>query len=408
MNTRTTDSLRPGGRAEFLARWCRACAACALAASLSWAADSGQLAKIAVRMRELVGQQRIAGTVTLFQEKGELVHFEAVGWQDIENKKPMRKDSIFQIMSMTKPFTGTAILMLAEEGRLSVSDPVEKHLPEFRGQMVTVDGVLRKPRRAVTIHDLMTHTGGVHSAPPAGLAELYTKMNRSLADAVLVYSQQPLDFEPGTRWSYSNAGIATLGRIVEAVSGMAYERFVETRIFQPLGMKDSHFFLPEAKRERLAIVYKKTATGLERADGSILGGVSAAARPGAIYPAPEFGMYSTAEDLARFYQALLSGDRRILSRASIRLMSSRQSGDLRAGQAPYTAFGLTWEVVDEDPRGQVHLLSKGTFGHGGAFSTHGWVDPERKTVGVFLTQLTGAPAEAKQAFLQMANSAVVE
>jgi len=379
-----------------------------LVASLSWAADSGQLAKIAVRMKELVDQQRIAGTVTLFQEKGELVHFEAVGWQDIENKKPMRKDSIFQVMSMTKPFTGTAILMLAEEGRLSVSDAVEKHLPEFRGQMVQVDGVLKKPARAVTIHDLMTHTGGVHSAPPPGLGELYTKMDRRLADAVLVYSQQPLDFEPGSRWSYSNAGIATLGRIVEVVSGMAYERFLETRIFQPLGMRDSHFFLPEAKRERLAIVYKKTATGLERADGSILGGLSAAARPKAIYPAPEFGLYSTAEDLARFYQALLNGDRRILSKASIRLMSSRQSGELRAGQAPYTAFGLTWEVIDEDPRGQVSLLSKGTYGHGGAFSTHGWVDPARKTIGVFLTQLVGAPAEAKQAFMQMANSALLE
>jgi len=378
-----------------------------LVASLSWAADSAQLAKIAGRMKELVDQQRIAGTVTLFQQKGELVHFEAVGWQDIENKKPMRKDSIFQIMSMTKPFTGTAILMLAEAGRLSVSDPVEKHLPEFRGQMVKVDGVLKKPSRVITIHDLMTHTSGVHSAPPPGLAELFTKLDRSLADAVLVYSQQPLDFEPGSRWSYSNAGIATLGRIIEVASGMPYEKFIEARIFQPLGMKDSHFYLPEAKKDRLAIVYKKTPTGLERADATILGGLSAEARPKAIYPAPEFGMYSTAEDLARFYQALLNGDRRILSKASIQLMSSKQTGDLKAGHMPHTAFGLTWEVID-DARGEVHLLSKGTFGHGGAFSTHGWVDPARKTVGVFLTQLTGAPAEAKYAYMQMANSAVVD
>jgi CubicO group peptidase (beta-lactamase class C family) len=378
-----------------------------LLASLSWAADSAQLAKIAGRMKELAEQQRIAGTVTLFQEKGELVHFEAVGWQDIENKKPMRKDSIFQIMSMTKPFTGTAILMLAEAGRLSVSDPVEKHLPEFRGQMLKVDGALKKPARSITIHDLMTHTSGLPSAPPPGLAELYTKMDRTLADAVLVFSQQPLDFEPGSRWSYSNAGIATLGRIIEVAGGMPYEKFVATRIFEPLGMKDSHFFLPETKKDRLAIVYKKTATGLERADGTILGGLSAAARPRAIYPAPEFGMYSTAEDLAKFYQALLSGDRRILSQASIRLMSSKQTGDLRAGHMPSTAFGLTWEVID-DPRGEVHLLSKGTYGHGGAFSTHGWVDPVRKTVGVFLTQLTGAPAEAKYAYMQMANSALLE
>jgi CubicO group peptidase (beta-lactamase class C family) len=377
-----------------------------LLASLTWAADSAQLAKIAGRMKELVDQQRIAGTVTLFAEKGELVHFEAVGWQDIENKKPMRKDSIFQVMSMTKPFTGTAILMLAEAGRLSVSDPVEKHLPEFRGQMVKVDGLLKKPARPITIHDLMTHTSGVPSSPPPGFAELYTQLHRTLADAVLVFSQQPLDFEPGSRWSYSNAGIATLGRIIEVTSGMPYEKFLDTRIFQPLGMKDSHFFLPEAKKDRLAIVYKKTPTGLERADSTILGGLSAAARPKAIYPAPEFGLYSTAEDLAKFYQALLNADRRILSPASIRLMSSKQTGDLRAGHMPHTAFGLTWEVID-DPRGQLHLLSQGTFGHGGAFSTHGWVDPARKTVGVFLTQLTGAPAEAKYAYMQMVNSAIL-
>jgi len=378
-----------------------------LVAAVGWAADSGQLAKVAGRMKELVEQKRIAGTVTLFQQKGELVHFEAVGWQDIENKKPMRKDSIFQIMSMTKPFTGTAIMMLAEAGRLSVSDPVEKHLPEFRGQMLKADGALKKPARPITIHDLMTHTSGLPSAPPPGISELHQRMDRVLADAVLVYSQQPLDFEPGSKWSYSNAGIATLGRIIEVAGGMPYEKFLDMRIFQPLGMKDSHFFLPEAKKDRLAIVYKLTATGLERADGTILGGLSAQGRPGSKYAAPEFGMYSTAEDLARFYQALLSGDRRILSKASIQLMTSKQTGDLRAGHMPNTAFGLTWEVID-DPRGEVHLLSKGTYGHGGAFSTHGLVDPARKTVGVFLTQITGAPAEAKYAYMQMVNASVLE
>lgn len=374
-------------------------------ASLAFAADSGQLAKISVRMKELVEEKRIAGTVTLFAQKGELVHFEANGWQDIENKKPMRKDSIFQIMSMTKPFTGTAIMMLAEAGKLSVSDPVEKHLPEFRGQMLAEKGVLRKPARVITIHDLMTHTSGLPSAPPPGIGDLYQKLDRVLGEAVLLYSQQPLEFEPGSKWSYSNAGIATLGRIIEVTSGMAYEKFIETRIFQPLGMKDSHFFLPEAKKDRLAIVYKKTATGLERADGTILGGVSADARPKAKYSAPEFGMYSTAEDLAKFYGALLAGDRRIVSKASLRLMTSKQTGELKSGHMPNTAFGLTWEVID-DNRGEVHLLSKGTFGHGGAFSTHGWVDPAQKAVGVFLTQLTGAPAEAKYAYMQMVYAAL--
>lgn len=375
--------------------------------------DPDRLAQIPVRMKELVNEKKIAGTVTLFLRHGKLAHLDATGWQDIEGQKPMRTDSIFQIMSMTKPFTGTAIMMLAEAGKLSVSDPVEKHLPEFRGQMLVSEKradssvVLKKPSRPITIFDLMTHTSGLPSSPPAGMSDLYTKMNRTLADATLLYSQQPLDFEPGSKWSYCNAGIATLGRIVEVASDMSFEQFLEKRIFQPLGMKDSHIFLPAEKRARLALVYKQTANGLERADGTILGGLSADGRPNAKYSAPEFAMYSTAEDLAKFYQALLSGDRRLVSKASLAMMTSKQTGNLRAGHMPNTAFGLTWEVID-DPRGEVHLLSKGSFGHGGAFSTHGWVDPAKDAVGVFLTQLTNAPAEAKYAYMQMVNAAVVD
>lgn len=389
----------------------------ALTAAEKSGLDPAALARIPKRMQELVDQGQLAGAVTLVQRHGASAGIEAVGWADIEAKKPMRADTIFQIMSMTKPFVGTSIMMLADEGKLSISDPVEKHLPEFRGQMVisarNADGsmVIKKPARPITIFDLMTHTSGMSYLPPAGIAELNQRMNYKLADAVLLYSQMPLEFEPGSKWQYSNLGIAILGRIIEVRSGMTFEKFLETRIFTPLGMKDSHIFLPAEKHARLAVIYRKTAAGLEKAGPSMLGGDSTNFRKGAVYSAPEWGLYTTAADLAAFYQMLLNGGtlngKRIISKAGIDTMTRKQTGELRSGHMPNTAFGLTWEVID-DPRGELAYLSTGTFGHGGAFGTHGWVDRKKDMVGVYLVQMTAIDATGKYAFMQMANAAVVE
>ena len=376
--------------------------------------DPVALQRIPKRMQELVDQGVLSGTVTLVQRHGTVASLEAIGWADIEAKKPMRADTIFQVMSMTKPFVGTAIMMLADEGRLSVSDTVEKHLPEFRGQMVVVkkndDGtvLMKKAARPITIFDLMTHASGMSYLPPAGIGELNTTMDRTLADAVLLYSQTPLEFEPGSKWQYSNLGIAILGRIIEVRSGMAFEKFLESRIFQPLGMKDSHIFLPAEKHARLAAIYKKGPDGkLVKAGNETLGGNALSFRKGAKYSAPEWGLYTTAQDLAAFYQMLLSGGKKLISKSAIDTMTRKQTGDLRAGHMPNTAFGLTWEVI-EDPRGELAYLSAGTFGHGGAFGTHGWVDRKKDMVGVFLIQMTGVDAGAKYGFMQMANAAVID
>ncbi len=389
----------------------------ALLAVAMWGApgmDPAVLQRIPKRMQELVDAGVLSGTVTLVQRHGAVASLEAVGWADIEAKKPMKTDTIFQVMSMTKPFVGTAIMMLADEGKLAIGDAVEKHLPEFRGQLVTVkkndDGslLLKKPARVITIHDLMTHSSGMSYLPPAGMKELNTTMERTLADAVLLYSQMPLEFEPGSKWQYSNLGIAILGRIIEVRSGMPFEKFLETRIFQPLGMKDSHFFLPAEKHSRLAAIYKKGPDGkLVKAGDETLGGYALNFRKGAKYPAPEWGLYTTAQDLAAFYQMLLSGGKKLISRSAIEVMTRKQTGQLRAGHMPNTAFGLTWEVID-DPRGELAYLSTGTFGHGGAFGTHGWVDPKKDMVGVFLIQMTGIDPGAKYGFMQMANAAVID
>lgn len=377
--------------------------------------DAAQLARIAPVMKDFAEHDQISGAVTLIMRNGALAHFEATGWQDVEAKRPMQKDTIFQIMSMTKPFTGAAILMLAEEGKLRLHDRVEDHLPEFRGQMVIVskeNGVrtLRKPSRPITIRDLMTHTSGLGPAAP-GIGDIMVRMDRTLAEACLIYSQQPLLFEPGTRWMYSNTGLAVLGRIVEVRSGMSFEKFLETRIFQPLEMKDSHVFLPAEKRPRLAPVYTVKDGKLVKAGADILAGDPLKFREGAKYSGPEHSLYSTAWDLAQFYQMMLNGGilngKRLLSRASVAAMTQVHTGALAAGHNPGTGFGLTWEVT-KDPAGTLTGQSIGTFGHGGAFGTYGWVDPDKKLVGVFLIQLTGRPQPMRDAFVTMTNAAVRE
>jgi CubicO group peptidase (beta-lactamase class C family) len=365
-------------------------------------------------MKEFVDRGAMSGAVTLVATHGSIRALEAVGWQNIEEKKPMRTDSIFQIMSMTKPVTGVAVMMLVEDGKLRLADSVEKHLPEFRGQMLSEKlsdgsrGPAKKPSRPITVHDLMTHTSGM-GQPPSEIKNILQDMNLTLGEAVKHYGKTPLDFEPGTRWQYSNPGIATLGRIVEVLSDQPFEKFVEQRILRPLGMTDSFFFPPPEKTSRIALVYKNAGGKLERSGPEILGGASWEFRKGAKYSGPEYAMYSTATDLFAFYQTMLDGGtfkgRRLLSRASVDAMTALQTGDLKAGHNQGTGFGLTWEVV-KDPTRSFGLLSQGSFGHGGAFGTHGFVDRSKQMVGVFMVQSTGGLGnDAKYAFMAMAESA---
>lgn len=379
--------------------------------------DAKRLAQISERMKEFESRGQVAGTVTLLQRHGVLAHFEATGWADIEAKKPMQRDTIFQIMSMTKPITGIAIMMMAEEGKLRLTDPVERHLPEFRGQMMIVsrDGdklVLQKPPRPITIRDLMTHTSGMIGEPPASTGPLMINMSMPLDRAVAIYAQQPLDFEPGTKWQYSNTGLATLGRIVEVLSGMKYEEFLAKRIFEPLGMVDSHVFLPESKHARLAALYTVENGRMVKAGADVLAGDPMKFRKGAVYSGPEFSVYSTAADLAKLYQMMLNkgtyDGKRLLSAASVETMSSVQSGDVKAGWDIGDAFGLTWEVT-RDPIGTLTGLSKGAFHHGGAFSTFGYIDPKKDLIGVYMTQWDGPDGKIpRETFVQMGAASIIE
>ncbi|MSV30324.1 MAG: class A beta-lactamase-related serine hydrolase [Bryobacterales bacterium] len=366
--------------------------------------------KIHSRMQHYADKGTIAGAVMLYAKNGTVYGPDAVGNQELAPAKPMRADSIFQIMSMTKPVTALGIMILQEEGKLSVSDPVEKYLPEFRGQMLIAERgqttrTLKKPARLITIRDLMTHTSGMMASPPPGIPDVYQKMDLTLKEAVAVFSQHPLDFEPGSRWQYSNAGIATLGRVVEVVADQPYEKFLEDRVFLPLGMKDSFFFPPGEKTGRIAMVYTLDKGKLLKAGAGILGGDPALYRKGAKFPAPEFGLFSTASDLAALYQMMLDGGaykgKRIVSKASVQVATALHTGGIEpAGHSPGMGYGLAWTVV-RDPLGTLQLQSKGTFGHGGAFGTHGWIDAAKKIVGVFLIQRSGGGSEESNAFKQM-------
>jgi len=381
--------------------------------------DPERLGRIPARMKAFADQGTVAGVVTLVARHGAVASLDAVGYLELETKKPMKTDSIFQIMSMTKPVVAVAIMMLVEEGKVAVSDPVERHLPEFRGLWVNTSkpGETERrqvrPPRAITLRDLLTHTSGMIANPPEGIRELYTKMHLTLADAVAIYSQQPLDFEPGTKWQYSNPGIATLGRVIEVASGQPFEKFLSDRIFQPLGMKDSFLFVPPDKIDRIAMVYKLVDGKLQRSGGDILGGDPSQYRKGSKYSAPEFGMYSTASDLVALYQMMLNGgsynSKRLLSRASVNLMTTLHTASIEpAGHSTGMGYGLAWTVV-RDPLGTLQLQSQGTYGHGGAFGTQGWVDPEKDLIGVFLIQRSGGgSSDESNAFKALAAAAIAE
>ena len=361
-------------------------------AALSLLAAEPQLPGITAALSRALADQEIAGAVTLVVTPERVVHFETHGFADLATQRPMSADTMFNIMSMTKPITAVGIMILQEEGKLSVDDPVEKHLPEFRGQRIVAsregDSVtLKKPSRVITLRDLLTHTSGLPGGFPAGLADLYQTRQRTLAEAVLVSSQQPLDFEPGSKWSYCNAGIDTLGRVIEVASGQSFEEFMAARIFRPLGMNDTACFPTEQQTPRIAGLYDSKDGELIVANRPIVGPAT-----GAKHPIPAGGLYSTAADLAKLYQAMLNagrlGSTKILAPESVLTMTKVQTGDLQCGFVPGMGFGFGWAVVKE-PQGVTATISPGTFGHGGAFGTQGWIDPKQDLFVILLIQRVG-------------------
>jgi CubicO group peptidase (beta-lactamase class C family) len=346
-----------------------------------------ELAPVASRMKEFVDQGELAGAVTLVAKNGKIVHLNAVGWEDREKKQPMRPESLFSIASMTKPITAVAALMLVEQGKLSLDEPIAKRLKEF--------GTDRG--RTITLRHLLTHTSGlVGNQQNVG----------SLAETAIEIAGRPIAFSPGKAWAYS-PGISVTGRLVEVASGETLEQFLSKNIFTPLKMIDTTYHPNPEQLSRLAQLYK--GKNLERADNWFLGPLENRS------PNPSGGLYSTANDLFRFYQMLLNGGEidgaRILSKETVTEMTRPQTGQLKAGFVPGSVWGLGVGIVQE-PTGVTSTLSTGSFGHGGLYGTQAWADPKKNAIYILLIQKIGIvnsdASPYRKAFQELAGKEINE
>jgi len=272
-------------------------------------------AAIAAKMREMIAQNEVPGAVTVVATRDGISHLGVIGHADAGKTRPLGKDSIFWIASMTKPVTAMAVLMLQDEGKLSIDDPLAKYIPEFGAN-------------GVTLRHMLTHTSGMGESTTEEWAS-----TKTLADMAPIYAKKPLGFTPGSQWKYCQSGLNMLGRVVEIVSGMTIEEFFAERIFKPLGMKDTTFYLSEKQMKRWVTPIRKDGEKLVEAPIGFLLGKSPTSRDR--LPAPSGGLFSTGPDYARFARMLLRGGeldgKRYLSAASFGLMTTIQTGALKAG-----------------------------------------------------------------------------
>ena len=352
----------------------------ASAMSLSTLAEA-PAQSIASQLQPLVDHGALAGAVTLVANKDKVLNLEAVGFADVAAKKPMTKDALFWIASMSKPMTTTAFMMLVDEGKVKLDDPVEKYLPEYKGVMVTgkKGDLHEKPAHLLMVREVMSHTGGVvPRSPKEPQIDIL-----SLKDNVLVYPTVGLHFQPGTDYEYSNGGINTAGRIIEVITGKPYEQFMDERLFKPLGMKDTTFWPSDEQVSRLAKSYKANAAKTAL-DETVVNQLTYPLNNRKRSPCPAGGLFSTAADVGVFCQMLLNGGqwngKRYISEAAIKELSRKQTPE-----SVKNSYGFGFAV------------NGAQYGHGGAYSTNMNVDPQHGLVTVFMVQNAGWLEEGKKA-----------
>jgi len=332
---------------------------------------------------DAIQAHEVAGAVTIVANRDSIIDLQVLGMSDIDQQQAMKKDSIFWIASMSKPVTGACVMMMVDEGKLSLDDAIDNHLPEMTG-LKGKDGKHSK----VTIRQLMNHTSGMSEIPSPN-----TYASTTLEEATKEYSKLPTLFVAGSQWQYSQTGINTAARIVEVVSGMSFDRFVDERLCKPLGMADTTFYLNDEQSSRLVVAYKRSDTGeLTPSPIFLLNGRKPTDRDR--FPAANGGLFSTASDYARFCQMLLNegtmNGKKILSVDSARAMSQISTASLVTAFTPGNGWGVGCCVVRE-PQGASAVLSPGSFGHGGAFGTQAWIDPIRARIYILMVQRSNFP-----------------
>ena len=388
---------------------CRLIALLVLTAKLSTFADEPVLPGVGDAMEAMIAKNEIAGAVTAVVSKDKVLHLESTGYADVAAKKPMTPETLFWIASMTKPITGTAILMLQDEGKLNVADPVAKYLPEF-AKLKTPSG---KPAN-LTITQILTHTSGLGEATGPAAQKAMT-----LADLVPLWLATPMQYEPGEKWRYTQSGINAAARIVEVVSGMPFEDFLQKRLFDPLGMNHTTFYLTAASRATLVTAYAKNK------DTGLLEVVPPRAEFGPLNRPPQGngGLYSTATDYARFCQMLLSGgivkNRRYLSPKAMTYLMTPQTGSLPTGffqgdtygnHGTNYGWGIATSILRTPHEGVPEMLSPGSYGHGGAWGTQAWIDPVKGVAYILMVQRSNFAnsdaSEVRREFQQAAVNAL--
>ena len=386
--------------------------------------DVGLSSERLKRVHELIQRHldagNFSGAVTLIARNGRIAHLEAHGLMDIEAKKPMATNALFRIMSMTKPVVGVATLMMIEEGKVRLTDPISRFIPEFKNIKVGVlvpappaaagqrgaapatapaatpapagqRGAAPPPQfytvpaeREITVKDLLTHTSGLVSGTISNSENrnVALKGKESNADYIPRLGSVPLEFQPGSRWAYSaQAAFDTLVLVVERASGQKFDQFARQRIFEPLNMKDTFFYPAESFNPRKATLYSRTANGLQKQqDPNFMNGV---------FFSGGGGLFTTAEDYLQFALMLLNegqlNGKRLLSPRTVELMRSVHIPDTLQGRQRGEGFGLSVRVINNSAQ-RNSFLSDGSFGWSGAYGTHFWVDPQRKIVGILMTQ----------------------
>ncbi len=370
--------------------------------------DPAPLAEATALLRQLVAEQKIAGAVAAVARKGRLAYLESVGVQDLETKAPMTPQTLFRIYSMTKPVTAVAVMMLHDEGRFRLDDPVSTYLPEFGDVRVGSGPSARPPARAVTVEDLLLHTSGLSHRT----SDLYRELGvRSRADTLPQFitkiARAPLMEDPGTRFRYSEA-TTVLGRLVEIWSGMPFDRFLETRVLAPLKMADTRFWVPADAHARLATVYGP-------ADGGGLRPVAIEAVPFTERPAlieGAVGLVSTVPDFLRFSQMLLNrgeldGVRLLKAETAARMVGNGLPPAVLEARGGRMGWGLGNVNVVVDPAGVNYPARVGEYGWDGTAGTIFWVEPTRALVTILMTQSAPAnPEGVRQRFKTLVESAV--